>query len=108
MENNKKNLSKNLKLLPYMCKRISQKIRLLETKTMVSRQEEESQKLMSVKIINFLSLVKPKSYEEASREKSCVKAIEEYLNQIQKKNTLELVPKLMEKNVIGTKFFRAS
>ena len=53
---------------------------------------------------SLLSTVEPSSFEEASNDKSWVKAMEEELDQIQKNETWELVPRPKNKNVIGTKW----
>lgn len=52
----------------------------------------------------FLSITELNTYEEASKDESWVKVMEEELNQIQKNKTWELVPRLVDKNVIGTKW----
>ena len=52
----------------------------------------------------MLSTVEPSSFEEASNDKSWVKAMEEELDQIQKNETWELVPRPKNKNVVGTKW----
>ena len=52
----------------------------------------------------MLSTVEPSSFEESSNDKFWVKAMEEEIDQIQKNETWELVPRLKNKNVIGTKW----
>ena len=52
----------------------------------------------------LLSQVEPKSVEEAIQDKAWVKTINEELDQIEKNNTWELVPRPTNKNVIGTKW----
>jgi hypothetical protein len=54
--------------------------------------------------ISILSKVEPKSFEEASRDKDWVNAMNEELDQIEKNETWELVPRPKDKNVIGTKW----
>ena len=51
----------------------------------------------------LLSQVEPKSVEEAIQDKAWVKAINEELDQIEKNDIWELVPRPTNKNVIGTK-----
>ena len=51
----------------------------------------------------MLSQIEPKKFEEASKDKSLVKAMNEELDQIEKNNTWELVPRPIEKNIIGSK-----
>ena len=53
--------------------------------------------------IDFLSMMEPKNFEEASENEDWVKAMNEYLDQIEKNNTWELVPRPADKNVIGSK-----
>ena len=52
----------------------------------------------------MLSQIEPKKFEEASKDKSWVNAMNEELDQIEKKNTWELVPRPTKKNVIGSKW----
>ena len=52
----------------------------------------------------MLSTAEPSSFEEANNDKFWVKAMEEELDQIQKNETWELVPRPKNKNVIGTKW----
>ena len=52
----------------------------------------------------MLSTVEPSSFKEASNDKFWVKAMEEELDQIQKNETWELVPRPKNKNVISTKW----
>jgi hypothetical protein len=51
-----------------------------------------------------LSIVKPSNFEEARNDEHLIKAMEEELNQIEKNETWELVPRPKEKNVIGKKW----
>ena len=53
--------------------------------------------------ISFLSMMEPKNIEEASEDDDWVKSMNEELGQIEKNNTWELVPRLADKNVIGSK-----
>ena len=52
----------------------------------------------------MLSQIEPKKFEEASKDKSWVNAMNEELDQIEKNNIQELVPRPTEKNVIGSKW----
>ena len=53
--------------------------------------------------ISLLSKIEPKNFDQASRDESWTKAMEEEISQIEKNNTWELVPRPNDKNVIGTK-----
>jgi hypothetical protein len=53
--------------------------------------------------LSILSKVEPKFFVEAHDDEHWVKAMEEELNQIEKNETWELVPRPKDKNVIGTK-----
>ena len=46
----------------------------------------------------------PKNFEEASQEDNWIRAMTEELDQIEKNNTWELVPRPDDKNVIGSKW----
>ena len=52
----------------------------------------------------MLSQIEPKKFEEASKEKNDVNAMNEELDQIEKNNNLKLIPKPTGKNVIGRKW----
>jgi hypothetical protein len=52
----------------------------------------------------MLSLVEPKSFSEANKNEYWIKAMNEELDQIEKNQTWELVPRPEDKNVIGTKW----
>ena len=52
----------------------------------------------------MLSQIEPNFFDEASKEKSWIEAMNEELDQIQKKKTWELTPRPIGKNVIGTKW----
>ena len=49
-------------------------------------------------------MMEPKNFEEASEDEDWVKAMNEELDHIEKNNTWELVPRLADKNVIGSKW----
>ena len=53
----------------------------------------------------MLSIVEPSSFEEARNYELWIKAMEEELDQIEKNETWEFVPRPKDKNVIGTKWF---
>jgi FtsZ-interacting cell division protein YlmF len=54
--------------------------------------------------IAFISMVEPKNFNEASKYVNWVKSMNEKLDQIEKNNTWELVPRPVDKNVIGSKW----
>eukprot|EP00253_Pinus_taeda_P002677 PITA_02677 len=51
----------------------------------------------------LLSSTEPQNIKEACKDESWVKVMDEELEQIEKNNTWELVPRPKDKNVIGTK-----
>ena len=53
---------------------------------------------------SLLSTTEPRTFAEASTDEQWVKAMEEELDQTEKNETWELVPRLNNKNVIGTKW----
>ena len=55
-------------------------------------------------VYSLLSQVEPKNVAEAVKDESWVKAMNEELDQIEKNQTWELVPRPSQKNVIGTKW----
>ena len=52
----------------------------------------------------LLSSTEPQNVKEACKDECWVKAMDEELEQIEKNNTWELVPRPKDKNVIGTKW----
>jgi nicotinamide mononucleotide adenylyltransferase len=54
--------------------------------------------------VAFLSMTEPKMFEEASQDDGWIRAMNEELDQIEKNNTWELVPRPEDKNVIGSKW----
>jgi hypothetical protein len=54
--------------------------------------------------VAFLSMIEPTNFEEARKEEDWVRAMNEELDQIEKNNTWELVPRPENKNVIGSKW----
>ena len=53
---------------------------------------------------SLLSSIEPRNVIEASKDESWVKAMNEELDQIEKNQTWELVPRPANKNIIGTKW----
>jgi hypothetical protein len=53
--------------------------------------------------IAFISMVEPKNFNESNKYVNWLKSMNEELDQIEKKNTWELIPRPADKNVIGTK-----
>lgn len=58
----------------------------------------------NIEQVNFYLMTKmePKKYDDASKSEKWIKAMEEELQQIEKNKTWKLVPRLTDKNVIGT------
>jgi hypothetical protein len=54
--------------------------------------------------VSFLSMTKPKNFDESSKHDDCIRAMNEELDQIEKNNTWELVPRPQDKNIIGSKW----
>ena len=54
--------------------------------------------------ISFLSMIEPENFEETSEDEDWVKSVNEDLDQIEKNNTWDLVPRPIDKNVIGSKW----
>jgi hypothetical protein len=54
--------------------------------------------------VSFLSMTEPKKIYEASHHDDWIRAMNEELDQIEKNNTWELVPRPKDKNVIGSKW----
>jgi hypothetical protein len=52
----------------------------------------------------LLSTIEPSSFEEANKDENWVKSMNEELDQIENNDTRELVPRLKNNNVIGTKW----
>lgn len=50
----------------------------------------------------MLSQIEPNNFEEASKDKSWIDAMNDELDQIEKYKTWELTPRPVRKNVIGT------
>jgi hypothetical protein len=54
--------------------------------------------------VSFISMTEPKKFDEASQHDDWIRAMNEELDQIEKNNTWELVPRPEDKNVIGSKW----
>jgi FtsZ-interacting cell division protein YlmF len=54
--------------------------------------------------IAFISMVEPKNFNEASKDVNWLKSMDEELDQIEKNNTWDIVPRPADKNVIGSKW----
>jgi hypothetical protein len=54
--------------------------------------------------VAFLSMTKPTNFEEASQEEDWIREMNEEMDQIEKNNSWELVPRPVNKNVIGSKW----
>jgi hypothetical protein len=52
----------------------------------------------------FLSMTEPKNFDEASQHDGYIRAMNEELDQIEKNNTWELVPRPEDNNVIDSKW----
>jgi hypothetical protein len=52
----------------------------------------------------LLSMIEPSIFEEANKDEFWNKAMDEQLDQTEKNDTWELVPRPKNKNVIGTKW----
>ena len=54
--------------------------------------------------VYFLSMIEPKNFDESTKDEDWIRAMNEELNQIEKNNTWEFVPRPTYKNVIGSKW----
>ena len=54
--------------------------------------------------LTLSSTIEPTCFEEANKDEFWNKAMDEEMDQIEKNDTWELVPRLKDKNVIGTKW----
>jgi hypothetical protein len=54
--------------------------------------------------VAFLSMTEPENFDESSQHDDWIRAMNEELDHIEKKNTWELVPRPKDKNVIGSKW----
>lgn len=59
---------------------------------------------LAVEEVCLISKVEPKDVVEACKDENWIRAMEKELDQIEKNNTWELVPRPKDKNVIGTKW----
>jgi hypothetical protein len=65
---------------------------------------EKTRKLAFDSKKSMLSLIEPKLVNESIKSKYWIKSMNEELDQIEKNQTWELVPRPKDKNVIGTKW----
>ena len=54
--------------------------------------------------VSFISMIEHKKFDEANKHDDWIRAMNEELDQIEKNNTWELVPRPEDKNVIGSKW----
>jgi hypothetical protein len=54
--------------------------------------------------VAFLSMIEPTNFDEANQHDDWIRAMNGELDQIEKNNTWELVPRPKDKNVIGSKW----
>ena len=54
--------------------------------------------------VAFISQIEPKSFADAENDESWIMAIQEELNQFERNNVSELVPKPEHQSIIGTKW----
>ena len=54
--------------------------------------------------VAFLSMIEPKNFDESNKHDDWIRAMNEDLDQIEKNNTWDLVPRPKHKNVIGSKW----
>jgi hypothetical protein len=52
----------------------------------------------------FISMVEPKNFNESSKDINWLKSMNEELDQIEKNDTWELVPRPKNKNAVGSKW----
>jgi FtsZ-interacting cell division protein YlmF len=76
---------------------IGEKDKGVQTRRRIIKNTEQSH-------IAFISMVEPKNFNEASEDVNWLKSINEELDQIEKNDTWECVPRLANKNVIGSKW----
>jgi hypothetical protein len=76
---------------------IGEKDKGVQTRRRIIKDTEQSH-------IAFISMVEPKNFNEANEDDHWVKAMNDELDQIEKNNTWEMVPRPEGKNVIGSKW----
>jgi FtsZ-interacting cell division protein YlmF len=76
---------------------IGEKDKGVQTRRRIIKDTEQSH-------IDFISMVEPKNFNEASKDVNWLKSMNEELDQIEKNDTWELVPRPTNKNVIGSKW----
>jgi hypothetical protein len=76
---------------------IGEKDKGVQTRRRIIKDTEKSH-------ISFISMVEPKNFNEANKDVNWLKSMNEELDQIEKNDTWELVPRPANKNVIGSKW----
>jgi hypothetical protein len=76
---------------------IGEKDKGVQTRRRIIKDTEQSH-------IPFISMVESKNFNEASEDANWLKSMNEELDQIEKNDTWELVPRLGNKNIIGSKW----
>jgi FtsZ-interacting cell division protein YlmF len=76
---------------------IGEKYKGVQTKRNLIKNTEQSH-------IAFISMLEPKNFNEASKDEYWVKEMNDELDQIEKNNTWEMVPRPKGKNIIGSKW----
>jgi hypothetical protein len=76
---------------------IGEKDKGVQTRRRITKDTEQSH-------MAFISMVEPKNFNEASEDVNWLKSMNEELDQIEKNDTWELVPRPTNKNVIGSKW----
>jgi FtsZ-interacting cell division protein YlmF len=69
----------------------------VQTRRKLIKDSEQSQ-------VAFLAMTEPKNFAEANKHDDWIRAMNKELDQIEKNNTWELVPRPEDKNVIGSKW----
>jgi hypothetical protein len=76
---------------------IGDKYKGVQTRRRIIKDTEKSH-------IAFISMVEPKNFNEANKDVNWLESMNEELDQLEKNDTWELVPSLVNKNVIGSKW----
>ena len=70
----------------------------------IEKRRKRKESITNQEHVSLISLFEPKNVEEAINDEHWVKAMKEELIQIEKNETWELVPRPINKNVIGAKW----
>ena len=70
----------------------------------LEQEAEDKNPLQLMNIYLYSLLLNPKNIEEVIKDEHWMKAMKEEISQIEKNKTWELVPRPLDKNVIGTKW----